>query len=731
VPYRCNLFSFLLKEWEYAFRLPFFAPSACQKTKEMKKSRMLSFEVSGKVTYEGAMAKKEKPQAHAYLRAGRRTIASAPVNKNGKFALKFEREAKVPPKNLKLMFGPPIPVNQLNKTNAYEVQIDEKEWKQSDTGLSFETDLIIPENYVICMFPRPIRICGIVCKDMVIPDTSMTRCCPVPYALVEVFDVDPLIFYPLRSDTRRLTREADKLERFNKVANVGTEGLEPLRASRSGCGPTSPVLGGPAYQTRTELGDYVVGEVSIGSIFEYYPLYSKDKLGEVYTDSCGEFCLDFTWFPGCTPNIDVSPDLIFRVTQKYYAPTDPDADSDGNVTVTIISEGWSSVRWDVADYHWVKLDAPENSIVACNPDCHPLLDRRAVFMGVGDLRIYEDIAQGDNPAKACGFAYVDGVYLKSPFGAYLDIRGEFGSKVEETGERYYRLSYAKVSSCDIEPADVPAADWVPITDPLSDTKYYWDTGLGTLIFEEVGLGPQSLPGDPTPQYYKIRNDEDSYGNDIYWFDHNKIGRWRTVQKAGDEWVGRFDNGLYLLKMEVFDETGALDPAVNIGDDLGRHGFMFLHVNNTKPVVEIKEVLNNNKKVSEECGSFTHEIGQEVKFLVDAYHPDDHLRYWWMKYQVGYGSNNGNVAKLSDGTIWSGDPLQEDFHGKENEHIIWTDFDDDLGLTADPPTECNTFGISVELSVHTKITNGYGFLAVYGHYDEKQAGLAVHVPEVEA
>jgi hypothetical protein len=100
----------------------------------------------------------------------------------------------------------------------------------------------------------------------------------------------------------------------------------------------------------------------------------------------------------------------------------------------------------------------------------------------------------------------------------------------------------------------------------------------------------------------------------------------------------------------------------------------------------------------------------------------------MRYQIGYGANNGVVDRQSDGTVWGG-PVLQDFRGKEDDYIVWTDFDDDLGLTADPPTTCSTFGISIDLAVHTKTMNGYDFLgSAYQHYKEVHAGLAAHHSE---
>jgi hypothetical protein len=230
------------------------------------------------------------------------------------------------------------------------------------------------------------------------------------------------------------------------------------------------------------------------------------------------------------------------------------------------------------------------------------------------------------------------------------------------------------------------------------------------------------------EFYQVRNTQDEEGHDLYWQNQNVILRWATSELVLGQWQGKIDDGLYLLKIEVFDEDGSSASDVIIGDDAGDFAYMYMYINNKIPIVDIKEVYNDGVLINMECGSFEHSIGEQVKFLVDAYHPDNHLRYWYMSYQIGYGANNGVVDKLSDGTYWT-DPSAEDFRGKDNEFIVWSDFDDNLGLTADPPTMCSTFGISIRLSACTKTTNGYTFLgSSYGHYKEVHAGLAAHHDE---
>lgn len=686
-------------------------------------SQKREYNVRGHIRFEKDVADTEKLSPKVYARIGHRTLASAPVDAKGNFNLKFERRGMVPPSSLTLVVGPPVSEGMLTRTNTKQISISPDEWKESGELLVVEKDVVLEKDIIVCMLPREIKICGVVCKEMPIEGTELTRCCPVPFAKVEVFDVDSLLSIkpmksklvksaiPLNEEFRKLPEELLKNpERYNQPEPVS----EPIRKQMT---VKSMMKTGETLISakKSEVLDYAVGKVSITDSYKHIPFYSKDKLGEAYTDECGEFCLTFMWFPGCI-SPDVSPDLIFKVSQTYYNPAHPDADASGLVTLTIYSEGYSDTRWDVPDYHWVKLDAADDVIVSCNPDCHPLLERRALFVGVGDQGIYADIAQEDDAPKACGFVY-HGNFLKSPFGETLDIRGQFGSKVEEMGERWYRISYAKIPDCDSKPADGDPSAWTTITDELVERYYYWDSGVGALHYDNMTLGPHSLPGHASPEFYKIRNTQDDEGHDIYWFDHNRIAKWETDGKIAD--------GLYVLKIEVFDSDGNPDPAVLIGDDLGKYAYMYLSINNKKPHVEIKEIYNEGTLIDMNCGAFDHLIGEEVKFLVDAYHEDDHLLYWKMTYQIGYGPAKGTVAQDTSGyTV-------EDFRGKDNAFVVWEHFDENFGLTTDPPSTCSTFGVAIQLAACTKTTDGYAFLAsTYEHYKEVHAGLAVHHAEEE-
>lgn len=675
------------------------------------KRKMNTFTISGSIKIEDQVQDKDKISMNVFARIGRRTIASGPVDKKGAFTLNFERKEKTAPSKMDLVIGPPINEGRLSLVNTKLIPILGKEWKVDGSSFSMKKDITLTQDIVICWMPRDITICGVVCKDVPIEGTDKTRCCPVPYAKVEIFDVDSSIYKLEKPYKKKIASDV-----FEKSSRISMDFKKTnIAESRN-----APVFSGKTSDTEAQAlyFEHNIGQIEIVKQYERIPLFLKDLLGEAYTDQCGEFCLTFTWFPGCI-RADVNPDLLFKVSQTFN-------DGSGPITYTIYSEGYSDTRWDVPDYHWVKLDVDEDVFVACNPDCHPLLDRRAVFLGVGDQEIYNHIEQGDDLSRSCGFVYNAGEnFVKSPFGGILDIKGAFGSKVEEVGERWYRISYAKINNCDSKPLDDDPIAWTSLTDTLTDTKYYWDPGEGMLHYESVALGPHSLAGHTDSEFFQIRNTQDESGHDLYWKNQNIIAEWKTVQKISGQWQGIIEDGLYVLKIEVFDEDGNPASDVIIGDDGGNFAHMFLNINNKTPVVEIKEVRNGGVLISMECGSFEHVIGDQVEFLVDAYHPDNHLRYWRMRYQIGYGTSKGDIARLSDGTVWA-DPLLENFRGKDNEFVIWSNFDHDLGLTLDPPTTCSTFGIAIELSACTKTIDGYNFLgSSYGHYQEVNAGLAVH------
>lgn len=656
------------------------------------------FNISGKINIEDKPHDAGDISAQVYARVGKRVLASTKVDKKGAYTLKFARKEKFPPKKMELVVGPPINPAKLNRSNSKVLPILANEWKVNNSTLSIKKNFTVVPDFFFCLVSREIKICGIVCKEIESGENGQTRCCPVPYAKVDIYDVDSTLHKldtPLGVKASLvLTKETEMIGSSDKLAD--------------------------GFQTdRMLYYEHDFGEVSIDSIYDTYPLFREDHLGEVYTDECGEFCLTFTWFPGCTPRIDLNPDLIFKVSQTVF-------DGIELRTSTIYAEGSSNTRWDVPDYHWVKLNVDKDVFVTCNPDCHPLLNRRALLLGVGSQEIYTHIEQGDDPARACGFVYNEGAsYHKSPFGAMLDLRGAFGSEVEEVEERLYRISYAKVEDCESKPDDNEEAAWTALTDTLTDVQYYFDVDTGVLHTQSVALGPHSLPNHTNVEFFKIRNRQDDQGNDLHWKNQNIIARWATIEYIAEEWKSIIDDGLYVFKFEFFDTNGTPAADVIIGDDSGKFAHMFVYINNKTPIVNIKEISNAGIPVNIDCGSFEHSVGQQVKFTVDAYHPDEHLRYWKISYQVGYGDNMDGIDQLSDGSRW-GDPLLENFKGKVDEDIIWSDFDADLGIVGEEPSQCNTFGISITLAATTKTIDGYKFLdSKYGHYQEVKAGLAVY------
>jgi len=692
----------------------------------IRKRETTKYAVRGRVSLEDPTPESKTIKMMITATVGRRIVGTAAVNQEGEFTLTFEREGPLS-SPLVLTVGPREPMGGSARVGIKRIEVLPNQWKEKGS-FSSVIDILVEKKYWVCWKTRDITIRGIVCKEMPISGTTLTRCCPVPYAEVEVFDVDPLLYvvkaepiakaelvipeekkYKISREIwppppppppimAMIPREAIRLRRraMSDIMNPEESNSTPMEIRAANVGVTSRI-----------------GSIKVGPIGSTIPFYTKQSLGKTNTDVCGEFEITIKW-PDCPSLVDdESPDLIFKVSQTVGPPGSP-------TTTTLVSEGYHETRWDVPDYVYVELDAAEGVFVACNPDCAPFAERRVYFMGIGWQVIEDHIIQpGDAEGRPTGYVY-NGSFYKSPFGEKLKVRAKFGTKIEEVGERYYKISYAPVPSGGGEPS---ASDWQPISEVLTDTCFYSEVvpGVGLVLnHKEVALGPLSLAGSQMI-YYEIRNQQDDKGHDLGWVDENKIAIWDTT---------KVPDGLYVLKIEVVMPDGNPDPAVHYGDDLGKYARMYAMVNNKKPHTEIKQVKNGGLEIDKECGSFAHEVKsprEAVEFLVDAYHEDDHLLYWKMTYQIGYGSAKGTIDEDQSGYTVG------DFHGKENELVDWTYFDADFGWVADtrpspppkPAHDCTTFGVSVQLAVHDKVTDGEDFLgSAYGHYKEVHAGLAV-------
>ena len=675
------------------------------------------YTIEGQVKLQTTTREPKDIQLEVSAIVGRQTIGKASVGKDGKFKISFQRKGPLTTP-LQIVTGPTQKMGASTRVKTKKVQISPDQWKEN----KIFSDINVEEIYWLCWNTRDIIIHGIVCKEMPIPGSTLTKCCPVPFAEVEVFDVDSNLYISKIASLKTATVQIPKLKEYRIGKKLWPNPPTPENPTLKPMNFIMPPEANSEPVAEAEIASLPINvkaeNIQIGSIGSIVPFYSKQSLGKTVTDDCGEFEITIKW-PDCpTLYTDDSPDLIFKVTQTVGPPG-------SETTNTLVSEGYYQTRWNVPDFVYVQLDAADGVFVACNPDCAPFAEKRVYFMGIGEQVIEDHIAQpGDALGRATGYVY-NGPFCKSPFGAQLKVRAKFGTKIEETGDRYYKISYAPVDPDNIqEPADT---DWQPIAEVLTDTCFYSElvSGVGLVInHKQEALGPLSLSGSETV-YYKIRNQQDDDGHDLGWVDENKIAVWDTT---------KVPDGLYVLKIEVVLEDGSPDPVVHYGDDLGNYARMYISVNNKEPVVDIKQILNADLPIDEDCGSFAHNIGDEVKFIVDAYHEDDHLLYWIMRYQIGYGSVAGKIAEDKTGET------QEDFHGKENETVSWTAFDADFGwvpggLNPTPTHDCDVYGVSVELEVRDKVTNGEVFLhtvithlgTYQYHYKEVHAGLAVFHP----
>jgi hypothetical protein len=94
-------------------------------------SKKRNYNVRGHIRFEKGVADTEKLSPTVYARIGHRTLASAPVDAEGKFDLKFERRGMVPPSSLTLVVGPPVSEGMLTRTNTKQISIAPDEWNES------------------------------------------------------------------------------------------------------------------------------------------------------------------------------------------------------------------------------------------------------------------------------------------------------------------------------------------------------------------------------------------------------------------------------------------------------------------------------------------------------------------------------------------------------------------------------------------------------------------------
>lgn len=496
------------------------------------------FRIEGNVRLEAAdnHLAELKLTAYAFDKLGG-FLGEQEVNAKGGFSMALS----IPqPMDVEVVIAPQGEPRAVRQSSAFVRKFSAKDWLSEGGKFQLRPDIFVSRDL---WWPwRPTRICvsGHVRK---IQDQG--GACPVPFVKVEIFDVDrEFCWWPwlhrLQDAVmeRPVIRIPDLLQqppfrkpvpdpvpdiRFDNVGDVVALNPQPLPpragldASRNALINRQSAVSGESDALSSALMSRLdkvtlTSKIAPWKIFPHC-FYSKKLLCETYTDCNGYFRCCFPWWPfhfrRGTLRFDSRPDIIVRVTQII-----------NGVETVIYMDPYTSTRWNVTNAH-IDLFL-DNEEVRCGQGCNPQPQGSATFF----TRIGNDEVYQINQTTGL---YNDATYSNVAYGSTLSIYGQFGDDLADgSPNRYYRLSYAKQGSSNFKYID---------TD-LTDTR----VNKVTFMSEDYRLGPQPVNGTTT--LYEVRNRDD-----YYWYNPDWIGSWSTA-------LAEEDTGTYVLRLEVFDETGA-------------------------------------------------------------------------------------------------------------------------------------------------------------------------------
>jgi hypothetical protein len=640
------------------------------------------FRIEGRVQLEAVDTLPSDMKLLAYaFDSGGQLLGTGDVDPKGSFSVlvKLTRPADV-----ELVIGPADDPQAVRKSSAYSHTFSAKEWIGEGNKFRLKADIFLPR-YVWWPW-RPIRVCISGHVRKIYTTDGHTQVCPVPYVKVEIFDVDregcfwPYIrrWWDLLLD-RSVIRIPDLLTEppFPPKPFPGPGPLEQVQSFRGrplsraemvsfNPQPEPPSPGEmvsinpqpePPYpgemvgfnpqpeppelsslmmtQQPAQIGMLRVGEMStlasdVAARLENLTLtskiapwlifprcfYSKQLVCETHTDCDGYFRCCFRWWPfhfrKGRLRFDARPDVIIRVTQVI-----------NGVETVIYMDPYTSTRWNVTNAH-IDLFL-DNEEVQCGKGCGPAQPAGpAVFFTLIGLDEVYKINQ--TTGKFSNTAY--GGSLKNvAYGGWLYIYGLFGEALS-TGapKRYYRLSFKK-----------GAADFKSITTSLSDTR------VNKLTFDSEihSLGPQTING--VPNLYEVRNTAD-----YYWYNREWIGLWNTEAEEADE-------GLYTLRLEVFNELGVkltsavvdyrngavpppgpLPPMVDCCD-------LVILIDNKYPTVDLQIPAAGG-----ECGVVPFSAAPTLTINANVNQENGRLYYWRLFYVKGLTGVPVTLASNSNG-----------------------------------------------------------------------------------
>lgn len=530
--------------------------------------RGTAFRVQGTVALPEGGAGDAELHAYVFDRAGT-ALGSGPVDAKGNFDVGVALEQ---PTEVEVMVGPEEEPQVVRRSAGASKRSKAEEWKKTASGYTLSPTLRVSAETLQLLIRRRICVSGHIRKI----DThanGTTEICPVPFVKVEVFDVDregclwpyyrrwwehlfdrPVIRLP------DLLREPPPIPRpipdpIGPVIRGVTSGLPPVpqpdpapfaagMAARSSLSRTQNIEAATtplssSLSERMAIPSGRVGEVaridesiaerlerltitSVDAPWTIFPLcfYSRQLVCEATTDCSGYFRCCFNWWPFHLRRgrlrWDWTPDIIIRVTQVI-----------NGVTTVLYMDPYSGTRWNAGSTH-IDLFLDDDRI-ACGTGCHddPPEGSPIFFTRIGHDEVYKIVQSGSKTGLLDQTPH-GGTLENWAYGGDLRIHAAIGADLASGApQRYYRLQIRRGS----------AGTFKDIVRTLDDTRVH----KSTFVSQKVTLGPFSVGG--VDNLYEIR-DMQNY----YWYSPDLIGRWNTLPDEPDE-------GLYTLRLEVFDDAG--------------------------------------------------------------------------------------------------------------------------------------------------------------------------------
>lgn len=642
-------------------------------------------------------------KAYVFDRLGQ-LLGTGDVDPRGGFTVPVKLAA---PGDVELVIAPPDEPQVVRKSAAYNQRFAAADWTGEAGNFRLRPHIFVPKTVWWPWLPVRVCVSGHVRK---VHHGDTQTFCPVPYVKVEIFDVDredcwwqyivrwwdklqyrPVVRIPeilrerifepppprpdpigpvARLENRALASQhvAFRQPGFADAVNFDPQPDPPPPSSRNLAQPLSVEASGHEAMSRASSMQTPPAQATawkstgIAASLENLTLtsriapwlifarcfYSRRLVCTTYTDSSGYFKCCFNWPVFHQRNgrwrFDPRPDIIIRVTQVI-----------NGVETVIYMDPYASTRWNVTNAH-IDLNL-DNEEIQCGDggDRDPLPGSPVFFTRIGDDEVYL-INQNT------------GLYEVPPlsnvaYGGSLLVYAQFGDDLTDgSPARYYRLSYARRGT----------SVFTPITTPMSDTR----VNKSTFFSESYNLGPFTVNG--VTALYRVRNFAG-----YYWYNPDWIGNWPTPQTEED-------TGTYVLRLEVFDETGLkltsgqvdyrdgtvapptvlppmTDPPripsppstrINSCD-------LIITLDNKPPVVnlQIPAVLN-------ECGVIPGSSVPPLDFTASVSQENGRLRSWSLVYLKGVNpvyhslgagssgtSNNGSPASINQ--VVSGAPLLVD------------------------------------------------------------------------